>query len=174
MLLAVALLLVAAALGGLWVMLRMYPYDLQPVIEEAAGKYALDPLFVAAVIRTESNFKTDARSSAGAVGLMQIMPDTGQWIAGKNKWDFSQEMLLDGKYSIEAGCWYLDYLTKEFGGNTTMALAAYNAGDGKVRKWVAEGRFNQGKYDIPFKETRIFVKKVLDAYDKYKLLYGRH
>ncbi len=171
----VAALLVAgaAALGAYWVQLRLYPYDLQPVIEPAAARYGLDPLFVAAVIRTESNFRADARSGVGALGLMQIMPDTGEWIAGKNNWSYSDDMLLDRGYNIEMGCWYLNYLSGRFDSDTTLALAAYNAGEGTVRKWVQQGGIGVNGEDIPFAETRNFVKRVLNAYEAYKRLYPK-
>ena len=171
-LLTVGLTLLAVVLGGVWALYRAYPYDLREVIEQTAGQYDLDPLFVAAVVRTESHFNAEAQSSAGAVGLMQLMPDTARWIAKKNDWDYSDELLLDERYNIQLGCWYLDYLNDRFDGDSDRLLAAYNAGENNVRRWVEEGRFDGDTPDIPFRETRSFVQKVMNAYEKYHMLYG--
>lgn len=170
---ALCIVLAAAALGlgYLWSLYRLYPYDWRTDIEQNAAQYGQDPLFVASVIRTESGWKPGAVSSVGAVGLMQVMPDTGKWIAGQNGWDYSDSLLPDGSYNIRLGCWYLDYLSKAFDGNQTLTLAAYNAGEHKVKQWVTEGRFKDGSLDIPYDETRRFVKKVMDSYEKYKFLY---
>lgn len=168
---SVALVISAVTLGGLWALYRAYPYDFRQDVEANAALYGLDPLLVAAVIRTESSWRTGVTSSVGATGLMQIMPDTGEWIAEKNGWEYSEDKLADGAYNIRLGCWYLKYLHDKFDGSSTLALAAYNAGDNTVQKWVAEGRFIGGQADIPFPETRSFVKKVMDSYEKYQFLY---
>lgn len=173
MLVAVLLLAGAVAFGSYWLQLRMYPYDLKPMIEPQAQAYGLDPRFVAAVIRTESNFRADARSGVGALGLMQIMPATGEWVAGKNNWAYSDDMLLDRAYSIQIGCWYLNYLSGRFDGDKTLTLAAYNAGEGTVRKWVQQNSIGANGESIPFAETRKFVKKVLNAYEVYQRLYPK-
>ena len=172
-LVAVLLLAGAAAGGYYWLQLRLYPYDLKPMIEPQAQAYGLDPLFVAAVIRTESNFRAEARSSVGALGLMQIMPGTGEWVAKKNDWTYSDDLLLDRAYNIQLGCWYLNYLSGRFDGDVTLALAAYNAGEGNVRKWVQQDSVGPAGEKIPFGETRNFVKKVLNAYEVYKRLYPK-
>jgi soluble lytic murein transglycosylase len=164
---------VAAVAGGcLWAAYRSYPYKFKDSVESYAGQYGLSPLLVAAVIRSESSWNPDAVSGAGAAGLMQIMPSTGSWIAQKNGWDYSDVMLLDASYNIRLGCWYLNYLSDKFDGDATRILAAYNAGPNKVLKWDAEGRFQDGHLDIPIPETKNYVRKVLDAYEKYKFLYG--
>lgn len=167
----VVLIAAAVALGSLWALYRAYPYDWRPAIEQNAALYGQDPLFVAAIIKTESNWRHGALSGVGAMGLMQIMPATGEWIASTNGWDYSKDKLDDANYNVQLGCWYLNYLTKKFGGDDTLALAAYNAGDNTVQKWISEGRFKDGKADIPYAETRSFVKKVMNAYEKYKFLY---
>lgn len=161
----------AIALGSLWALYRAYPYNFRQDVESNAALYGLDPLLVASVIRTESSWRTAAKSSVGATGLMQLMPDTGKWIAAKNGWEYKEAVLTDGAANIRLGCWYLGYLRDKFGGDLTLALAAYNAGDNIVEKWVSEGRFNSAEPDIPFPETRSFVKKVMDSYEKYKFLY---
>jgi soluble lytic murein transglycosylase len=169
--LCVVLLAAALTLGGLWVYYRAYPYNLRQDVERNAALYGLDPLLVAAVIRTESSWRAGAQSSVGATGLMQLMPDTGEWIAAKNGWEYDEANLTDGAANIRLGCWYLGYLRDKFGGNLTLTLAAYNAGDNTVEKWASEGRFDGAEPDIPFPETRSFVKKVMDSYETYKFLY---
>lgn len=161
----------AVALGSLWSLYRAYPYKWQDEIKANAALYGQDPLFIAAVIRTESSWRESVMSSVGAAGLMQIMPETGEWIAGKNGWEYSDGMLYHGADNIRLGCWYIDYLSKKFGGDTRLILAAYNAGENKVEDWIAEGRMKDGGAGIPYSETANFVKRVLDAYDKYKMLY---
>ena len=169
--LASVLVLGAVAAASVWGMYRAYPYDYRAAIEGNADLYGQDPLFIAAIVRTESGCKPDAVSGAGAVGLMQIMPETGEWIAKKNNWEFAPEKLRDGEYNIQLGCWYVDYLSDRFGQDWTLTLAAYNAGENTVRKWAGEGRFAPGKYDIPYRETSSFVRKVLNAYEWYQRLY---
>jgi soluble lytic murein transglycosylase len=170
-LLCILLVGAAVALGSIWSLYRAYPYEYRAEVEENAAHYGQDPLFVAAVIRTESRWKPGAESSAHAVGLMQIMPATGEWIAELNGWDYERDMLKDAAYNIRSGCWYLDYLSKKFGGDMTVVLAAYNAGENVVKKWVAQGLFEDGVGGIPYPETRSYVGKVKDAYEKYKFLY---
>ena len=161
----------AVALGSLWSLYRAYPYKYQDAIRSNAALYGQDPLFIAAIIRTESSWRPDVESSVGAAGLMQIMPDTGAWIADKNGWEFKDSDLKDGPANIRLGCWYVDYLLRKFGGDKTLMLAAYNAGDNKVKQWVDEGLMAQGIDGIPFGETRQFVRKVMDSYEKYQKLY---
>lgn len=161
----------AAGLGYFWWLHHSYPFKWQDEIKAGTADYAEDPLFIAAIIRTESSWRPDAVSSVGATGLMQIMPQTGADIASRNGWEFSEEKLSDPAFNIRLGCWYVDYLGKTFNGDKILQLAAYNAGLKNVYKWIDEGRMKKGADGIPFKETREFVRKVLDSYEKYKTLY---
>jgi soluble lytic murein transglycosylase len=170
-LLCIVMVAAAVVLGTMWSLYRAYPYNFQAEIKDNAAKYNQDPLFIASVIRTESGWRTNAVSGVGATGLMQLMPKTGEEIAKKNDWIYTNEKLTDPVYNIQLGCWYIDYLNRKFDGDQKIALAAYNAGDNKVREWIAEGRLKEGQLDIPFPETRSFVRKVMDAYEKYKFLY---
>jgi hypothetical protein len=113
------------------------------IIYREAVKNDLDPHLVAAVVETESQFKPNARSPVGAQGLMQLMPRTGRWMGAKN--------LLNPTDNVQAGTKYLKYLNERFDGDETMVLAAYNAGEGNVRRYGGIP---------PFKETRNYVKKV--------------
>jgi soluble lytic murein transglycosylase-like protein len=115
------------------------------LIYSEARKNNLPPELVAAVAHTESKFVPTARSHAGAVGLMQLVPRTGRWLGAKN--------LTDPTQNVQAGAKYLRYLTDRFGGNTQKAIAAYNAGEGNVRRFGGIP---------PFRETRNYVTRVQD------------
>lgn len=138
-------------------------------VEKACLDHGLDENLVYAVIRTESHFTPDAVSRTGAVGLMQLMPSTAEWIAWRRGIDYDREMLFEPEYNIDNGCWLLKYLIDYYGGNLEYALAAYNAGSGNVDSWLASDEYFDGKeLDIPFPETADYVKKTLKAYEKYK------
>ncbi len=154
-----------------------YPFPYQAKVFQYAVAYEVDPFLVAAVIRTESKFIAVARSPKGAMGLMQMMPETGRWVAEQvGKEDFTPEMLNDPEVSIPFGVWYLASLKKEFKGNEILMLAAYNGGRGNVSQWMRQMGWGAGFREIekiPFKETREYVGKVLNARSRYRELYGR-
>lgn len=152
-----------------------YPYRYRQAIEANAAVYNVDPHLVAAVIRVESKFHPEAVSRKGALGLMQIMPTTAEWIAPQaGITDFQEEMLFDPEINIRLGTWYLANLAQEFDGRIDVVIAAYNGGRGQVARWLEDGVWN-GKYDdrtnIPFPETRNFLFKVKTAYRQYQKLY---
>jgi hypothetical protein len=121
------------------------------IIHAKAQKYDVDPALLAAVVETESSFRTHARSQVGARGLMQLMPRTGRWMGARN--------LYDAEENVDAGAKYLKYLTARFDGNLTKTIAAYNAGEGNVRRYNGIP---------PFRETRSYVRNVLSRYEKRK------
>jgi len=121
------------------------------IIHAKATKYDVDPALVAAVVETESRFKSNARSQVGARGLMQLMPKTGRWMGAHNLYNADQ--------NVDAGAKYLKYLNTRFDGNLTKTIAAYNAGEGNVRRYNGVP---------PFRETRSYVKKVMSKYEKRK------
>ena len=147
------------------------------VIREQAAEKDLDPALVAGVIYTESRFR-DQTSPAGAKGLMQIMPDTADYIARKSGGSaFVQGDLATPEINIAYGCWYLRYLLDRYHENTVLALAAYNGGEGKVDEWVQDAR-NRGERfraadHIPFPETRDYVQRVVEARRAYRREYSR-
>ncbi|MGI9050446.1 MAG: lytic transglycosylase domain-containing protein [Rubrobacteraceae bacterium] len=146
-----------------------YPLRYEQVIRQSSKEYGLQPTFVAAVIRTESRFNPDARSSQGAYGLMQVLPRTARFISERSG---IQGNYRDPQVNIRMGAWYLSYLQGRYSGDETLMLAAYNSGEGRVDGWLAEGRnLRQG---IPFKETHEYVKNVLAAQKTYEELYGRN
>jgi Transglycosylase SLT domain len=122
------------------------------IIHAKAQKYDIDPALVAAVVETESRFRTNARSQVGARGLMQLMPRTGRWLGASN--------LYNAEQNVDAGAKYLKYLNRRFDGNLTKTIAAYNAGEGNVRRYNGVP---------PFRETRSYVRNVMSRYEKRKL-----
>jgi len=153
----------------------LYPYDYQDTINFYADRYEVDRNLVASVILAESKFRQDATSVHGARGLMQIMPETGSWIATQIEDDsFSVDKLYNVNMNIKYGTWYLSELQTEFEGNEVLALAAYNAGRGNVYEWMEKYHWDINFKDytkIPFPETREYVKRVLENKKHYSKLY---
>ncbi|NMB46643.1 MAG: lytic transglycosylase domain-containing protein [Firmicutes bacterium] len=150
-----------------------YPFLYREIIVECADRERLDPALVAAVTRVESRFYPRARSEQGALGLMQLMPETAEAAAVELGLSFEREYLYDPQYNIRLGSWYLAQLLREFG-DLKPALAAYNGGQGNVRTWLGTGIWD-GSYNnlhqIPFAETREFVRRVFRDYRVYSLAY---
>ena len=147
------------------------------IIRQQANDKNLDPSLIAGVIYVESRFR-DQTSHAGAKGLMQIMPGTADYIAHKSGGTaFVQGDLAEPQINIAYGSWYMRYLLERYHGNTVLALAAYNAGEGKVDEWWRSAadrgeRFRVADH-IPFPETRDYVAKVLEARRAYRREYAR-
>jgi hypothetical protein len=120
------------------------------LIHAKSQKYDVDPALVAAVMETESRFRKNARSQVGAQGLMQLMPKTGRWMGARNLYDPDQ--------NVDAGAKYLSYLSRRFDGNLKKTIAAYNAGEGVVRRYDGVP---------PYRETRSYVNKVMTSYQKH-------
>ncbi|MBH5318481.1 lytic transglycosylase domain-containing protein [Paenibacillus sp. GSMTC-2017] len=159
-----------------WLASFMYPIHYKDDIRASASNYGIEPHLVAAIIRAESNYETGRESKKGALGLMQLMPTTADWVVQKAGFEAVDDDILRHRadVSIEVGTWYLGALHKQFDQNVVAAVAAYNAGPGNVRKWLDSGSWN-GKMnavkDIPFGETRHYVQRVIYYYNKYKELY---
>jgi peptidoglycan lytic transglycosylase len=143
-----------------------YPLRYEQIVRGHARHYDLDPALLAAVIYQESKFKADARSSSGAIGLMQLLPTTAEGIATHTGGTaFRVEDLYDPEINIRYGAWYLHHLLQKYGDEET-ALAAYNAGQDNVDRWRRDG------VDIQFAETRAYVKRVEDLKQMYREAYG--
>lgn len=154
----------------------LYPFPYREKIEKHAARYQVDRFLAISVMKVESNFTEGALSRSGAVGLMQIMPETADWIAFQlNEEPPSINQLHNTDTNIKYGIWYLSELENEFFDNDVLALAAYNAGRGNVRHWMDSNGWRKNFSDvdaIPFDETRNYVKKVLYCREKYLELYG--
>jgi soluble lytic murein transglycosylase len=145
------------------------PLRHEDIIRQQAAAKGLDPALIAGVIYAESKFR-DLTSHAGAMGLMQLTPDTARYIAnlsGGTK--FKLEDLSTPQVNISYGSFYLRYLMNRYDGNLVLVLAAYNAGGGNVDRWLKEGRTRVR--DIPFPETREYIKRVIDARGAYAREY---
>lgn len=153
----------------------VYMWDYQQDIVTYSKKNNVDPFLVAAIIKNESNFKHDAVSKVGAVGLMQIMPETGRWIAEQMGLENYQDSdLYQTKKNIRMGCWYVGELEHEFQHNLVLLMVAYNAGRGQTHEWMQENGWDYNFNDIesiPYPDTREYVAKVMQDRDKYYLLY---
>lgn len=154
-----------------------FPLDYYDYIEQEADKYGIDPYLISAFIRAESGFDEAAYSAAGACGLMQLMPETAEWINGQAGFGYDVEQAIwQPEANIRMGIWYIDWLTDTYyGGNLTLAIAAYNAGLSNVNGWLEEGVWLGDAEDlsgIPYAETRSFVAYVYEGYAWYLRLYG--
>ncbi len=145
------------------------------VIRQQAAEKHLDPALIAAVIYAETKFDPRA-SPVGAQGLMQIMPQTAEFLAHRSgATTFTTADLGTPEVNIAYGSYYLRYLLDEYHGNKTLALAAYNGGESNVNRWVADARA-QGRSltveEIPFPETRAYVTRVLSSERRYRRKYA--
>src|SRR3954471_14586434 len=153
------------------------PLRHEDIIRQQARDQDLAPALVPGVIYAESRFR-DQTSAAGAKGLMQLMPSTADYIARKSGGTaFVQGDLATPQINIAYGSWYLRYLLDRYDGSVVLALAAYNAGEGKVDEWWQRAssrgeRFNVAEH-IPFPETRDYVHRVLSARHEYRRTYAR-
>ena len=153
-----------------------YPLKYDDIIIARSREYSLDPALVCAVVYSESSFQPKAVSPVGARGLMQIMPETGEWIAQKLRIpDYNADMLFEPDLNINFGCWMLRYLFDRFDGDDKKALAAYNAGAARVDEWLKRADCSPDGVTleyIPGKETRNYVKKVRAMHDIFIDLYA--
>lgn len=179
------------------VLRQIYPLQYETYVEKYSEKNNLDKYLVYAVIKVESNFKPEATSSAGAIGLMQLMEETAVErlnvisssenssnennllnAASINEETDSSEPdnndLYDPETNIKIGTSYLAYLIELYDGNIVLALTAYNAGLGNVEKWIKDGIIKADGSDIeniPYKETENYVRKILSSYQMYLKIY---
>jgi soluble lytic murein transglycosylase len=152
------------------------PLHHEDIIRQQAAEKHLDPALIAGVIYAESRFDP-RQSSAGAEGLMQLLPQTAEDLARRTGGtDFTPADLATPQVNIEYGSYYLRYLLDHYGGDVVLTLAAYNAGLANVDSWVAEARADGHPFaisDIPFPATRAYVQKVLQAQRDYRRTYPK-
>lgn len=152
----------------------IFPVSYWELIQKHANARSLDPYLVAALVAQESTFVPDVRSHANAVGLMQLIPPTARMYARKLGLPYSSKLLVDPESNIRLGTAYLADKLQEFG-ELHLALASYNAGEGAVRRWLAERREHAVDHfidDIPYPETQNYVKRILGTQEDYRRLYG--
>jgi soluble lytic murein transglycosylase len=150
----------------------LYPLAYRDIVEPRAANHNLHPALVLGLIRQESRFEAAIRSSADALGLMQIIPETASWIAGKlGRKTYN---LTNPQDNVEFGTWYLNYTHSRYQDNAMLAVASYNAGPGAVGEWVKNGTGNPDEFveKIPYSETREYVKKVFANYWNYLRIYS--
>ena len=154
---------------------QRFPTPFRADVMAKTAEIGLDPAYVYGLIRQESRFITDARSTVGASGLMQVMPATAKWTAKRIGLPFKQEMITDRDANLRIGTSYLKIVLDDFGGSQAMAAAAYNAGPSRPRRWREGSTLEAAAWaeTIPFHETRDYVKKVLSNATLYAALLGQ-
>jgi soluble lytic murein transglycosylase len=149
----------------------IYPEDYYELVELYSKKHAVPKELVFAIIKTESNFDKNAKSHAGAMGLMQMIPSTYEFLSSKLGETPVTSLLYDPETNIKYGTYYLQYLYSKFG-SWELVLAAYNWGEGNLSRFIEANGYDEGDYkNIPVSETRSYVKKVLHRWEKYEQLY---
>lgn len=156
---------------------KIYPKKYSEYVEKYSEEYNIDENFIYAVIKTESGFDSDARSSVGAVGLMQLMPIAFEEVSNKIESDteLAYSDMYNPEYNIMYGSWYLAYLYQQFG-SYELTIAAYHAGMTEVRSWLDDGILDEKNLDLndipdDFSDTSHYINKVIKAYKEYNKLY---
>lgn len=145
----------------------------RPYFETVKGS-GQEPALVYALMKAESGFEEDAVSEAGAIGLMQLLPATAQFVCARERIAYEPERLKEGEYNVLLGCKYLGYLCGRFS-CTETALAAYNAGEGTVSRWLADPELSADGITlkaVPYAETREYLKKIAKFRKIYEFYYG--
>ena len=156
---------------------QQYPLEYRDEIQRISGEYNLSPALIASVIRNESSFRPAAESSVGARGLMQVMPETAEWITHKLKVDnYSLEQLYNPETNIRFGCWYLNYLSTLFHGDPLCVVCAYHAGQGEISSWLTHPSISSDgltmKIDrLPEGPTKTYAGRVTRDYGIYQAKY---
>lgn len=158
-----------------WILKKIYKQDYSEYVYKYSKENEIDPMLIFAIIKAESNFNRNIKSSSGAIGLMQLMESTAVERANKIGEEVSvKEALYNPEKNIKIGTSYYAYLVKRYNENTLLALAAYNAGIGNVDEWIKEGIIKEDGSNIeniPYKETNNYVRKIMRDYKIYKNLY---
>jgi soluble lytic murein transglycosylase len=178
------LLIICISIGGgilvneLWNVIeqKLHPRDYSEIISAASEEFDIPEYIIYATIKVESDFDPNAVSSAGAIGLMQMIPSTFEWLTGPQHLDenLSTKSLDDPKVNIRYGTYYLSYLYKKFDYNWDNTFAAYNGGETNVASWLKDPQYSDLKgnlTNIPLKETENYVKKINKEIDIYRELY---
>ncbi len=162
----ITVLIIALALvAGYWAVIKIFPMPYRETVTRYCDEYGVDPALVYAVIKAESNFDPAAVSHAGAKGLAQLTDDTAEYVADMISMEYDSGDSFNAEKNIRISVYYLRYLLDKYKDDLPCAIAAYNAGEGNVDKWIRE---NGGIDTIPFNETDKYVKKVR----VYRKIYG--
>jgi soluble lytic murein transglycosylase len=151
----------------------LYPFPFMEAIDSWAKQRQINPMLVTALIRQESRFEPKIESAVGAIGLMQVMPETADWIASKI--GLQKYVMSNPNDNLKLGTWYLDYTHHEYNDNSLFAVASYNAGPGSIADWIDRFGFrdpDQFVEQIPFSETKDYVESVFENYWNYMRLYN--
>ncbi len=157
------------------VMKKIYPLKYSEYVEKYAEEYKIDKYMVYAIIKAESNFDSNAKSSRNAIGLMQIIESTAIETATKMELQVTEKDLFNPELNIRIGLKYFKSLLEKYDDNYNLAIIAYNAGIGNVDEWIKKGIINtecSNLENVPFKETNNYVRKILRDYEIYKELYN--
>ena len=170
--------LMGCAYAGIGVLKKsIYPRTYSEFVEKYCELYDVDPNLAYAVIHTESGFDSKAVSRMGACGLMQLMPETAEWIAGKIKLSgYAFDRMYDPETNIRFGCWYLQYLGNLFHGDPVCVACAYHAGQGQVTAWLSDPKLSSDGVSLSLSQmaegpTKTYAGRVIRTYGIYKALY---
>lgn len=172
----VILLTIVFRFTGLYniILKQFYPMKYSEYVEKYSKEYNVDSLLMYSIIKAESNFNETANSSSNAKGLMQLMSPTAKEIAQNLELEYEEADIYEPEKNIMFGIKYYSELLQTYNGNMLLALAAYNAGIGNVNSWIETGIIKQDGSNIeniPFKETNMYVRKIINNYRMYKKLY---
>ena len=156
------------------ILMYLYPIKYEEYVYRYSEELNIDPMLTFAIIKTESNFRTDVVSNSGAIGLMQLIESTAEEQAEKLNMEYTRESLYEAETNLKIGLNYFNTLLDYYNQNYILAFTAYNAGLGNVQKWINEGTIKEDGSDIeniPFKETNMYVRKIIKNYEIYKKIY---
>lgn len=156
------------------ILMYLYPKKYEEFVYKYSNELDIDPLLTFSIIKAESNFEESVVSKSGAIGLMQLMEKTAEEQAKKINVEYTKDVLYNPEMNLKLGLSYFNTLLDYFEQNYILAFAAYNAGLGNVEKWIDNGTIKEDGSDIeniPFKETNMYVRKVIKNYEIYKKLY---
>lgn len=165
-------LIIIGMIAGYYILKYLYPKDYSEYIEKYAEMYEVEPELIYAMVKEESNFNKDANSSKKAKGLMQLVQNTADEVG--REIGLEDVNLSNPEVNIQIGTKYISDLINRYDGNISLGITAYNAGIGNVDSWIRQGIIKQDGSDlenIPFKETNMYLRKVLRTYELYKSLY---
>ena len=153
-----------------------YPQKYSEQVERSSREFGVDEALIYSVMRTESGFRPEVESHAGAIGLMQLMPATFDWLQERLEGEikYSADSLKNPDINVRYGTYFLSILKEQYGADIYTISAAYNAGSSSVDSWLSDRSYSSDGVklmNIPYKETKDYAEKVLKTYELYKKLY---